>query len=187
MNEQVNRGHDDKMKFDGRKSAKTFLRKMRIKNQHPYRCTVCRYWHLGHLPHDVRFGAQASSAFTPLPHGGGHTSLHTNSAARERAHELLFDENWKEIVAARVVAQIAFVQRTKQRNPSLREAAELGGEYWQAVGEPPAGWRSTPEDWRAAITNATMIALARASWITLDSRGRDVRIGHAYERMLNAA
>lgn len=185
MNAHEHRAHDAKMKFSCRKDAKRHARRSHLKGIHAYPCPTCSYWHLGHLPHDVRYGAAAGS-FAPLPVGASHTVLHSATEARKTVARLI-DDGWAEIIGPRVAAQIAYIQRTEGRNPALAEAAEFGDEFWSEIGCRPSDWTGGERDWRASVTNATMALLARGNWITLDKRGREVRIGHQFTRALQAA
>lgn len=185
MTTHERRAHDDKLKFSCRKDAKRYARRSHLRGIHAYVCPSCPYWHLGHLPHDVRYGA-ASGTFEPLPTGSAHTLLHSSADARLMVTQLIDDEGWEDIIGARVAAQIAYIQRTENRNPTLEEAAGFGDEYWTAIGTKPADWKSSEEDWHASVINASMMLLARRDWITLDRRGRDVRIGHQFARSLAA-
>lgn len=177
---KINKAHDGKISFSTRRDAKNYLRRRHYKNQHPYACSSCRYWHLGHIPHDIRFDAANSQAYLPIPEGVSHSTIEVSGVAELCVRAIFDDGTMLKTSAMRVVSRIAYIQRTELRNPGLVEAAELPDEFWEAAGAPVDSWDGDDTEWIGDIATAAMVYLAQKRWINMDARGNEVRIGHKY-------
>lgn len=177
----------NKIKFSTNHDAKRFLKKHRYRGLHPYWCKHTGDWHLGHIPHDVRFGAAARDNYVELADGARHIHLHVNRMVGGLVRNELTYQPTFNTVANRVISHIAFIQRTEERNPSLKEAAKFPDEYWDRTQHPDEDWAGTNAEWLVDVRIATMLELARRLIIRVDEHGSECRIHPAHIDLLRAA
>lgn len=168
-------GYCGKRIFNSRQHAKRFVRKHNIKSLHAYQCADSNDWHIGHIPHDVRYGAVSSQQHRKLrPHQAGITHpLADNIVRNELSHP-----NTLTRVTGQIVANIALFQRLEDRNPLIHEI-RVPDALQDITDHPDEDWTSSSVSWKLEIMRACLYFLYRTKYVRLvdGPDGVEARIG----------